>query len=116
MGGLLNPGMLKRIPPLSLAVGGRGVAPQGHPAKHCSHAPSCPLHPPADLVPGTEYGIGISAVMESQQSVPATMNARTGEFGPIACSKHSCLPWLRCPHGTVCAWGQRSAPTLSHRA
>ncbi|XP_039586185.1 tenascin-R isoform X2 [Passer montanus] len=31
----------------------------------------------ADLVPGTEYGIGISAVMDSQQSVPATMNART---------------------------------------
>nr|XP_009502228.1 PREDICTED: tenascin-R [Phalacrocorax carbo] len=30
-----------------------------------------------DLVPGTEYGIGISAVMGSQQSVPATMNART---------------------------------------
>ncbi|KFR14683.1 Tenascin-R [Opisthocomus hoazin] len=31
----------------------------------------------ADLVPGTEYGIGISAVMDTQQSVPATMNART---------------------------------------
>ncbi|XP_036090483.1 tenascin-R isoform X2 [Rousettus aegyptiacus] len=31
----------------------------------------------ADLVPGTEYGVGISAVMTSQQSVPATMNART---------------------------------------
>ncbi|XP_077011874.1 tenascin-R isoform X2 [Tamandua tetradactyla] len=31
----------------------------------------------ADLVPGTEYGVGISAVMNSQQSVPATMNART---------------------------------------
>ncbi|XP_027421206.1 tenascin-R isoform X2 [Bos indicus x Bos taurus] len=30
-----------------------------------------------DLVPGTEYGIGISAIMNSQQSVPATMNART---------------------------------------
>uniref|UniRef100_A0A8C9ANK0 Tenascin-R n=1 Tax=Prolemur simus TaxID=1328070 RepID=A0A8C9ANK0_PROSS len=30
-----------------------------------------------DLIPGTEYGIGISAVMDSQQSVPATMNART---------------------------------------
>ncbi|NWU71603.1 TENR protein, partial [Pterocles burchelli] len=30
-----------------------------------------------DLVPGTEYGIGISAVMDSQQSMPATMNART---------------------------------------
>ncbi|KAF2978276.1 hypothetical protein EK904_001710 [Melospiza melodia maxima] len=30
-----------------------------------------------NLVPGTEYGIGISAVMDSQQSVPATMNART---------------------------------------
>uniref|UniRef100_A0A8D1YQ39 Tenascin-R n=2 Tax=Sus scrofa TaxID=9823 RepID=A0A8D1YQ39_PIG len=30
-----------------------------------------------DLVPGTEYGVGISAVMSSQQSVPATMNART---------------------------------------
>ncbi|XP_071607245.1 tenascin-R isoform X2 [Heliangelus exortis] len=31
----------------------------------------------ADLVPGTEYGIGISAVMDTQQSAPATMNART---------------------------------------
>ncbi|KAG3258675.1 tenascin R, transcript variant X4 [Ictidomys tridecemlineatus] len=30
-----------------------------------------------DLIPGTEYGVGISAVMNSQQSVPATMNART---------------------------------------
>ncbi|XP_029474698.1 tenascin-R [Rhinatrema bivittatum] len=30
-----------------------------------------------DLVPGTEYGIGISGFMEKQQSVPATMNART---------------------------------------
>ncbi|XP_031242455.1 tenascin-R isoform X3 [Mastomys coucha] len=30
-----------------------------------------------DLVPGTEYGVGISAVMNSKQSVPATMNART---------------------------------------
>ncbi|XP_058922096.1 tenascin-R isoform X1 [Kogia breviceps] len=30
-----------------------------------------------DLVPGTEYGIGISAIMNSKQSVPATMNART---------------------------------------
>ncbi|XP_021578311.2 tenascin-R isoform X3 [Ictidomys tridecemlineatus] len=30
-----------------------------------------------DLIPGTEYGVGISAIMNSQQSVPATMNART---------------------------------------
>ncbi|XP_075793029.1 tenascin-R [Pelodiscus sinensis] len=30
-----------------------------------------------DLVPGTEYGVGISAIMESKQSIPATMNART---------------------------------------
>ncbi|XP_005867752.1 PREDICTED: tenascin-R isoform X2 [Myotis brandtii] len=30
-----------------------------------------------DLIPGTEYGFGISAVMDSQQSIPATMNART---------------------------------------
>ncbi|XP_007525269.1 tenascin-R [Erinaceus europaeus] len=29
------------------------------------------------LVPGTEYGVGISAIMNSQQSIPATMNART---------------------------------------
>lgn len=60
-------------------------------ARCCSHAPLCPLPTLADLVPGTEYGIGISAVMDSQQSVPATMNARTGELGPAACSKHS---WL----------------------
>ncbi|XP_007667106.2 tenascin-R [Ornithorhynchus anatinus] len=31
----------------------------------------------ADLEPGTEYGVGISALLDSQQSVPATMNART---------------------------------------
>ncbi|XP_004596333.2 tenascin-R isoform X1 [Ochotona princeps] len=30
-----------------------------------------------DLVPGTEYGVGISAIMNAQRSVPATMNART---------------------------------------
>uniref|UniRef100_A0A7N6BA51 Tenascin R (restrictin, janusin) n=1 Tax=Anabas testudineus TaxID=64144 RepID=A0A7N6BA51_ANATE len=31
-----------------------------------------------DLMPGTEYGIGISAIKDSNQSTPATMNARTG--------------------------------------
>ncbi|XP_053186696.1 tenascin-R [Scomber japonicus] len=30
-----------------------------------------------DLLPGTEYGIGISAMRGSNQSTPATMNART---------------------------------------
>nr|XP_043883712.1 tenascin-R isoform X3 [Solea senegalensis] len=30
-----------------------------------------------DLLPGTEYGIGISAMKGSKQSTPATMNART---------------------------------------
>ncbi|XP_031419175.1 tenascin-R isoform X3 [Clupea harengus] len=30
-----------------------------------------------DLLPGTEYGIGISAVLGANQSTPATMNART---------------------------------------
>uniref|UniRef100_A0A8D0HC42 Janusin n=1 Tax=Sphenodon punctatus TaxID=8508 RepID=A0A8D0HC42_SPHPU len=30
-----------------------------------------------ELVPGTEYGVGISAVMDNRPSVPATMNART---------------------------------------
>lgn len=34
----------------------------------------------SDLMPGTEYGIGISAIKDSNQSTPATMNARTGEF------------------------------------
>lgn len=32
-----------------------------------------------DLLPGTEYGIGISAMKGKNQSTPATMNARTGE-------------------------------------
>lgn len=32
-----------------------------------------------DLMPGTEYGIGISAMKDSNQSTPATMNARTSE-------------------------------------
>ncbi|XP_069497242.1 tenascin-R [Ambystoma mexicanum] len=30
-----------------------------------------------DLMPGTEYGIGISGVLDDQQSLPATINART---------------------------------------
>lgn len=34
----------------------------------------------SDLLPGTEYGIGISAVLGANQSTPATMNARTGKW------------------------------------
>lgn len=33
----------------------------------------------SDLLPATEYGIGISAMKGSNQSSPATMNARTGK-------------------------------------
>ncbi|XP_051554686.1 tenascin-R isoform X2 [Myxocyprinus asiaticus] len=36
-----------------------------------------------DLLPGTEYGIGISAVLGASQSTPATMNARTGLDVPL---------------------------------
>ncbi|XP_072367902.1 tenascin-R isoform X3 [Scyliorhinus torazame] len=36
-----------------------------------------------DLLPGTEYGIGISAIKEAKQSVPATMNARTDLDRPL---------------------------------
>ncbi|XP_048395948.1 tenascin-R isoform X4 [Stegostoma tigrinum] len=36
-----------------------------------------------DLLPGTEYGIGISAIKETKQSVPATMNARTDLDHPL---------------------------------
>uniref|UniRef100_A0A9J8CLF9 Tenascin-R n=1 Tax=Cyprinus carpio carpio TaxID=630221 RepID=A0A9J8CLF9_CYPCA len=36
-----------------------------------------------DLLPGTEYGIGISAVLGANQSTPATMNARTGLDVPL---------------------------------
>ncbi|KAM8850015.1 tenascin-R isoform 3-T4 [Spinachia spinachia] len=36
-----------------------------------------------DLLPGTEYGIGISAMKGSNQSAPATMNARTGLDVPM---------------------------------
>uniref|UniRef100_A0A9J8B989 Tenascin-R n=1 Tax=Cyprinus carpio carpio TaxID=630221 RepID=A0A9J8B989_CYPCA len=36
-----------------------------------------------DLLPGTEYGIGISAVLGANQSSPATMNARTGLDVPL---------------------------------
>ncbi|KAK7159380.1 hypothetical protein R3I94_005646 [Phoxinus phoxinus] len=36
-----------------------------------------------DLLPGTEYGIGISAVVGANQSTPATMNARTGLDVPL---------------------------------
>uniref|UniRef100_A0A8C5E290 Tenascin R (restrictin, janusin) n=1 Tax=Gouania willdenowi TaxID=441366 RepID=A0A8C5E290_GOUWI len=36
-----------------------------------------------DLLPGTEYGIGISAMRGSNQSTPATMNARTGLDVPL---------------------------------
>ncbi|CAL8280158.1 unnamed protein product [Lota lota] len=36
-----------------------------------------------DLMPGTEYGIGISAMQGTNQSTPATMNARTGLDVPL---------------------------------
>ncbi|XP_078074045.1 tenascin-R-like [Mustelus asterias] len=36
-----------------------------------------------DLMPGTEYGIGISAIKAMKQSVPATMNARTDLDRPL---------------------------------
>ncbi|XP_015210854.2 tenascin-R isoform X2 [Lepisosteus oculatus] len=36
-----------------------------------------------DLVPGTEYGIGISATVGGNLSAPATMNARTGLDSPL---------------------------------
>ncbi|XP_047446198.1 tenascin-R isoform X3 [Mugil cephalus] len=36
-----------------------------------------------DLLPGTEYGIGISAMKDSNQSTPATMNARTDLDVPL---------------------------------
>uniref|UniRef100_A0A4W4ECM5 Tenascin R (restrictin, janusin) n=1 Tax=Electrophorus electricus TaxID=8005 RepID=A0A4W4ECM5_ELEEL len=36
-----------------------------------------------DLLPGTEYGIGISAHLGAKQSTPATMNARTGLDVPM---------------------------------
>nr|XP_055057751.1 tenascin-R isoform X1 [Misgurnus anguillicaudatus] len=36
-----------------------------------------------DLLPGTEYGIGISAVLGANQSTPATMNARTDLDVPL---------------------------------
>ncbi|XP_030218884.1 tenascin-R isoform X3 [Gadus morhua] len=36
-----------------------------------------------DLMPGTEYGIGISAMQGANQSTPATMNARTGLDVPL---------------------------------
>lgn len=36
-----------------------------------------------DLQPGTEYGIGISAIFGTNQSIPATMNARTGLDVPM---------------------------------
>ncbi|XP_035994065.1 tenascin-R isoform X3 [Fundulus heteroclitus] len=36
-----------------------------------------------DLLPGTEYGIGISAMKGINQSTPATMNARTGLDVPL---------------------------------
>uniref|UniRef100_A0A8C6TG57 Tenascin R (restrictin, janusin) n=1 Tax=Neogobius melanostomus TaxID=47308 RepID=A0A8C6TG57_9GOBI len=36
-----------------------------------------------DLLPGTEYGIGISAMRGSNQSAPSTMNARTGLDVPL---------------------------------
>uniref|UniRef100_A0A8B9H0V6 Tenascin-R n=1 Tax=Astyanax mexicanus TaxID=7994 RepID=A0A8B9H0V6_ASTMX len=35
------------------------------------------------LQPGTEYGIGISAILGTNQSIPATMNARTGLDVPM---------------------------------
>lgn len=50
--------------------------------------------------------------MDSKQSVPATMNARTGEFGPTLCLKHSWgsdIPMARSMHGDECP--HQSSPT-----
>lgn len=34
--------------------------------------------PLAGLTPGTEYGIGVTAVKNERESLPATTNAETG--------------------------------------
>lgn len=109
-GGLVIPGTHSRAPQWGPQPWTGELTPQDDPSRCCSHAPLCPFHPLADLVPGTEYGIGISAVMDSQQSVPATMNARTGEFGPIQHSLILCPTTTssHIPHGTTRAWGQAS--------
>lgn len=38
-----------------------------------------PAHSPLGLRPGTEYGIGVSAVKADKESDPATINAATGK-------------------------------------
>ncbi|XP_043941896.1 tenascin-R isoform X2 [Protopterus annectens] len=37
----------------------------------------------SNLIPGSEYGIGISAISGSKQSTPATINSRTDLDGPL---------------------------------
>lgn len=36
------------------------------------------IPPLAGLTPGTEYGIGVTAVKNERESLPATTNAETG--------------------------------------
>lgn len=38
------------------------------------------------LRPGTEYGIGVTAVRNDRESAPATINAGTGEYPDSLCA------------------------------
>ena len=42
----------------------------------------------AGLKPGIEYGIGVTAVKNERESLPATTNAATGERGSKQSSSH----------------------------
>ncbi|KAM6948251.1 tenascin-R [Aplochiton taeniatus] len=76
-----------------------------------------PRHPGAtskatlmDLLPGTEYGIGIAAVQGANQSTPATMNARTGLDVPLDLTLSASTD-----NTITLAWGQVQGPIDHYR-
>lgn len=50
------------------------------------------VHSLLGLRPGTEYGIGVSAVKEDKESDPATINAATGK-AQLGFPHHGAVVW-----------------------
>ncbi|RXM99341.1 Tenascin-R [Acipenser ruthenus] len=72
-----------------------------------------------DLVPGTEYGIGISATLGSNQSAPATMNARTASVIQLVYAGLDCPTDLTVTASTdntiSLLWGKVQGPINHYR-
>lgn len=63
-----------------------------------------------DLLPGTEYGIGISAMQGANQSTPATMNARTGLDVPL-----DLMVTASTDNSITLGWGMTQGPIDHYR-